>query len=165
MSNAGCRWSRRSALQLRLHFCTQSARPGLVCWVPQLSSLIQPVRDASVCCADTDPSTTRPQTSKKTKTIRFLIILASFYRVQSLRKGRDRQCGTYLNEYPPPSSGQNCTSHGRYRWSLVADQVLKVAQARGLSRDCAMLTSIAATCRRSLSSRASRGFRHALCAP
>jgi hypothetical protein len=47
----------------------------------------------------------------------------------------------------------------------------RVAAARfgaalfSLARDCAMLTSIAATCRRSFSSRASRGLRHGLRAP
>jgi len=62
----------------RQHFCTQSPRPGFVCCVPQLSSLIQPVRDASLCWAVTDPSAPSPQTSARTKTIPPLIIPSSF---------------------------------------------------------------------------------------
>src|SRR5260370_11879697 len=61
----------------RQHFCTQSAPPAFVCLAPQPSSLIQPARDACFCFADSEPSTTIQQTSKKTKAIRPLIILAS----------------------------------------------------------------------------------------
>src|SRR5882724_3916038 len=58
----------------RQHFCTQSARPGFVCSAPQASSLIQPAREAFFCCAESDPSATRPQTSNKTRTIQRLVI-------------------------------------------------------------------------------------------
>src|ERR1700676_3602883 len=61
----------------RQHFRTQSARPGLVCWVPQLSSLIQPARVASFCWADTDPSPREPQRTQETRAIRTLIIIRS----------------------------------------------------------------------------------------
>ena len=61
----------------RQHFCTQSARPGFVCWAPQLSSLIQPAREAFFCCAESDLSAARPQTSNKTRTIQRLVIFSS----------------------------------------------------------------------------------------
>src|SRR5260370_27807682 len=78
----------------RQHFSPQSAPPAFVCLTPQPSSLIQPARDACFCCADSAPSATRPQTSKKTKTTRPLIILSSFCLHHTYQKFRDSETFT-----------------------------------------------------------------------
>src|SRR5260370_27884142 len=92
----------------RQHFCTQSAPPGFVCWEPQPSSLIQPVRGAFFCCADSEPSARRPQINEKARTVRRLIIFSSsrapqraFRLVQSL-----------LRIIPPSRGGVNCLTSG-----------------------------------------------------
>src|SRR5260370_7658863 len=87
----------------RQHFCTQSAPPGFVCWEPQPSSLIQPVRGAFFCCADSEPSARRPQINEKARTVRRLIIFSSSRAPQRAF----RVVKSLLRIIPPSGGGAN----------------------------------------------------------
>src|SRR5450755_3082959 len=54
----------------------------------------------------------------------------SGYRVQSLPKGRDRQCRRYLKYIAAPESGQKCSPWPR-SFISTTDQVLKMALRHG----------------------------------
>src|SRR5712692_238087 len=84
----------------RQHFCTQSGAPDFVCLAAQASSLIQPARDALFCCADSGPSATRLQPSKKIKTVRpLIIIISSSCLPQLARLRRSIQLSAVLGKY------------------------------------------------------------------